>query len=145
MNSHLTPIDPVQLHRSPAFTQGMLAPAGPTPYVGGQNGADSAGNLLEGLEAQTEQALRNVFVVLDAAETAAEHVAKVTINLAVGIDPTDVYSAPCSVGGDRRTAVTVLAVNRARPGALVEVEAIATTSTPLTTTMFWLRSAVIPQ
>jgi len=52
-----TPVDPPQLFRSPAFAQGMILPAGPTLYVGGQNGIDSSGSLLKGLGAQTEQAL----------------------------------------------------------------------------------------
>ncbi|WP_166983184.1 RidA family protein [Paramicrobacterium fandaimingii] len=39
-------------------------PTGPTLYVGGQNGTDGDGVLLEGLGAQTEQALRNVLAML---------------------------------------------------------------------------------
>ncbi|MBC7724971.1 MAG: RidA family protein, partial [Burkholderiaceae bacterium] len=42
-------IDPPELYRSPAFARGMVLPAGPTLYVGGQNGTDSSGALLEGL------------------------------------------------------------------------------------------------
>lgn len=125
MTTHVTPVDPEQLHRSPAFAQGMIAPAGPTLYVGGQNGTDASGELLEGLRAQTEQALRNVLAVLDAAGSGPEHVVKLTIYLAPDIDPTDGYAATGEVWGDRRTAVTVLAVAPARPGALVEIDAIA--------------------
>ena len=36
----------------------MIVPALPTLYVGGQNGIDSTGPLLDGLQAQTEQAMR---------------------------------------------------------------------------------------
>jgi 2-iminobutanoate/2-iminopropanoate deaminase len=125
MTTHVTPVDPEELHRSPAFAQGMIAPAGPTLYVGGQNGIDSSGKLLKGLRAQTEQALRNVLAVLAAAGTGPEHVVKLTIFLAPGIDPTDGYAATGDVWGDHRTAVTVLAVAPARPGALVEIDAIA--------------------
>ncbi|HEY8702017.1 MAG TPA: RidA family protein [Arthrobacter sp.] len=125
MDTHPTPVDPPQSHYSPAFAQGMILPAGPTLYVGGQNGTDAGGNLLEGLEAQTEQAMRNVLAVLAAAGTGPEHVAKLTIYLAAGVDPGLAYAATRSVWGDHRTAVTVLAVTPARPGALVEVEAIA--------------------
>ena len=113
------------LYRSPAFAQGMIAPAGPTLYVGGQNGADSSGELLEGLGPQTEQALRNLLAVLAEAGTGPEHVAKLTIYLAAGIDPTEAYGATRTVWGDHRTAVTVLAVTPARPGALVEIDAVA--------------------
>jgi 2-iminobutanoate/2-iminopropanoate deaminase len=126
MTTHVTPVDPDELHRSPAFAQGMIAPAGPTLYVGGQNGVDASGHLLEGLRVQTEQALRNVLAVLAAADTGPEHVVKLTIFLAPGIDPTDGYAATGDVWGDHRTAVTVLAVAPARPGALVEIDAIAT-------------------
>ena len=120
-----TPVDPPQLHYSPAFAHGMIVPAGPTLYVGGQNGTDNTGALLEGLEAQTEQAIRNVLAVLAEAGTGPEYVAKLTIYLAAGVDPGSAYAATRSVWGDRRTAVTVLAVTPARPGALVEIEAIA--------------------
>ena len=125
-SSRPTPVDPPELPASPAFAWGMVAPAGPTLYVGGQNGTDADGVLLDGLGPQTEQALRNVLAVLDAAGTDGDHVAKLTIYLAAGIDPTDAYAATGSVWGKRRTAVTVLAVTPARPGALVEVDAVAT-------------------
>jgi enamine deaminase RidA (YjgF/YER057c/UK114 family) len=125
VSTHPTPVDPPQLAHSPAFAQGMLVAAGPTLYVGGQNGTDSTGALLDGLEAQTEQALRNVLAVLAEAGTDADHVAKLTIYLATGIDPRGAYAATSTVWGERRTAVTVLAVTPARPGALVEIEAIA--------------------
>jgi hypothetical protein len=65
----------------------MIVPAGPTLYVGGQNGTDNTGALLDGLEAQTEQAMRNVLAVLAEAGTGPEYVAKLTIYLAAGVDP----------------------------------------------------------
>ena len=120
-----SPIDPPQLMHSPAFAQGMLVPAGPTLYVGGQNGVDASGALRDGLGPQTEQALRNLLAVLAEAGSGPEHVAKLTIYLAPGIDPTDAYAATGSVWGAHRTAVTVLAVAPARPGALVEIDAVA--------------------
>jgi 2-iminobutanoate/2-iminopropanoate deaminase len=130
MTTQLTAVDPPQLYRSPAFAQGMIIPAGPTLYVGGQNGTDNTGALLDGLEAQTEQAMRNLLAVLAEAGSGPEHVAKLTIYLASGIDPTAAYAATRSVWGEHRTAVTVLAVTPARPGALVEVDAVAMLSDP---------------
>ena len=118
-------VDPPGLYRSPAFAQGMVVPAGPVLFVGGQNGVDAQGALLDGLQAQTEQALRNVIAVLEAAGTDADHVAKLTIYLAPGVDPGPAYAASGAVWGQRRTAVTVLTIPPARPGALVEVEAVA--------------------
>lgn len=120
-----TPVDPPQLLRSPAFAQGMILPAGPVLFVGGQNGVDAQGALLDGLKAQTEQALRNLLAVLAEAGSGPEHVVKLNIHLAPGIDPTDGYAATREVWGGQRTAVTVLAVAPARPGALVEIDAVA--------------------
>ncbi len=103
----------------------MIAPAGRTLYVGGQNGTDSTGALADGLGAQTALALRNVLAVLAEAGSSPEHVVKLTIYLATGIDPGEAYAATATVWGDRRTAVSVLAITPARPGALVEIEAVA--------------------
>ena len=125
MTTHVTPIDPPQLYRSPAFAQGMVIPAGPTLYVGGQNGTDNTGALLDGFEAQTEQAMRNLLAVLAEAGSGPEHVAKLTIYLAPGLDPAAGFAASSAVWGAHRTAVSVLAVAPARPGALVEIEAVA--------------------
>ena len=123
----ITHLNPDSLHSNPAFSQGVLVRGSAnTLYVGGQNGTDASGAIVEGgLGPQTEQALRNVLAVLDAAGTGPEHVVKLTIHLAPGIDPSDGYAATGAVWGDRRTAVTVLTVTPARPGALVEIDAIA--------------------
>jgi len=63
-DSGVQQVDPPGLYRSPAFAQGMIAPEGPILFVGGQNGVDAQGELLDGLQAQTEQALRNLLAVL---------------------------------------------------------------------------------
>lgn len=120
-----TPIDPPQLYRSPVFAQGMVVPPGPILFVGGQNGVDATGALLDGLGAQVAQAMRNVLAVLAEAGSGPELVARLTIHLAPGVDVAEAFAASQSVWGQHRTAVTVLAVAPARPGALVEVEAIA--------------------
>lgn len=125
MTPQPTPVDPPQLHRSPAFAQGMIVPAGPTLYVGGQNGTDETGALVDGLEAQADRAMRNVLAVLAEAGAGPEHVAKLTIYLDPAVDPGAAYAATGEAWGGRRTAVTVLAVAPARPGALVEIEAVA--------------------
>ncbi|HWK20667.1 MAG TPA: RidA family protein [Microbacteriaceae bacterium] len=119
------PIDPPSSFHSPAFAQGMVLAAGRTLYVGGQNGTDATGALVDGgLGPQTEQALRNVIAVLEAAGTDIHHVAKLTIYLDPSIDPMEAYAASQRVWS-ARTAVSVLAVKPANPGALVEVEAVA--------------------
>jgi enamine deaminase RidA (YjgF/YER057c/UK114 family) len=75
-SARTTHVDPEELHRNPAFTQGVIAPAAPTLYVGGQLGTDSTGKLLGGIEAQTTQAMQNVLTVLAAAGTGPQHVVK---------------------------------------------------------------------
>lgn len=119
-----TPIDPPGVPRSPAFAQGMLVPAGPLLFVGGQNGIDADGTPLKGVAAQTAQALRNLKAVLAEAGTTPEHVAKLTIYLTTGVDPNQAYAASAEEW-PYRTAVTVLAVPLSRPGVLVEIEAVA--------------------
>ena len=125
MTSTPTPVDPPELPSNPAFAQGMILPAAATIYVGGQNGVNGDGTLLEGLQAQTEQALRNVLAVLEAAGSGADHTAKLTIYLDPSVDPNPAYAASRAVW-TARTAVTVLAIAPARAGALVEIEAVAT-------------------
>ena len=121
-----THLDPEELANNPAFTQGVIAPAGRTLYVGGQLGTDSTGKLLDGIEAQTTQAMRNVLTVLAAAGTGPEHVVKLNIYLVHGVDAQVGYAASRSVWGDHRTAVTVVSTaGHARPGALVEIDAVA--------------------
>ena len=72
MTVKTTHVDPEDLYSSPAFTQGVIAPAAQTLYVGGQLGTDSTGKLLDGIEAQSAQAMRNVLTVLAAAGTGPE-------------------------------------------------------------------------
>ncbi|NUS74082.1 MAG: RidA family protein [Corynebacteriales bacterium] len=127
MTAKPVPVDPKELPSNPAFTQGMIAPAGKTLYVGGQLGTDGRGNMLEGVEAQSAQAMRNVLTVLAAAGTGPENVVKLNIHLVHGVDVQAGYAASRSVWGNQRTAITVISTaGHARPGALVEIDAIAT-------------------
>ena len=127
MTARTTHPDPEELHSNPAFTQGVIAPAARTLYVGGQLGTDSTGKLLDGVEAQSAQAMRNVLTVLSAAGTGPEQVVKLNIYLVHGVDAQVGYAASRSVWGDHRTAVTVVSTaGHARPGALVEIDAVAT-------------------
>ena len=71
----LTHVNPAQLHTSPVFSQGVIAQAGRTLYVGGQNGTDATGAITGGIAEQTAQAFRNVLAVLEAAGAGPEHVA----------------------------------------------------------------------
>ncbi|MGX5182884.1 RidA family protein [Streptomyces avermitilis] len=126
MTAKTTHLDPEGLHHNPAFTQGVITPAARTLHVGGQLGTDSTGNLLDGIEAQTTQAMRNVLTVLAAAGTGPEHVAKLNIYLVNGVDAQVGYAASRSAWGNHRTAITVVSTaGHARPGALVEIDAVA--------------------
>jgi enamine deaminase RidA (YjgF/YER057c/UK114 family) len=126
MTAKTTHLDPEELHHNPAFTQGVITPAARTLHVGGQLGTDSTGNLLDGIEAQTTQAMRNVLTVLAAAGTGPEHVAKLNIYLVNGADAQVGYAASRSAWGNHRTAITVVSTaGNARPGALVEIDAVA--------------------
>jgi len=121
------PVDPETLHTSPVYAQGMLAPAGPLLFVGGQNGTDAEGNLLDGVEAQSAQAARNVLAVLEAGGTDLTHVVKLTILFVDGVDLGAAYAAVMPVWQGHRCAVSGMRVaGLGRPGALIEIEAIAT-------------------
>ncbi|MBM7172335.1 RidA family protein [Streptomyces sp. G44] len=126
MTARTAHLDPEGLPHNPAFTQGVITSAGRTLHVGGQLGSDRTGSLLDGVEAQAAQAMRNVLTVLAAAGAGPEHVAKLTIYLVGGVDAQVAYAAARSVWGEHRTAVTVVSTaGHARPGALVEIDAVA--------------------
>lgn len=120
----VTHLNPPSLHTAPAFSQGTST--GSLVFVGGQNGTDAAGNILDGLEEQSKQAFRNVLAVLEAAGSGPEHVVKLTIYLASDADVTQGFAAASEVWGPHPTAITVLRVaGFVVPGALVEIDAIA--------------------
>lgn len=122
-------VNPDTMHTNPAYAQGTIAPAGRTLYVGGQNGVDAEGTLLEGAEAQVAQAMRNVLTVLDAAGASQKDVAKLTIYLHPSLSGESGFAAALPIWGQHATAITVVQVaGFARPGVLVEIEAIAALS-----------------
>lgn len=123
----LTHINPSGLHRNPAFSQGVLVSGGSLLVVGGQQGTDEEGRLVsDDLGEQTKQALRNVLTVLAAVGADASNVARLGVYLAAGADADAGYASAFEVWGANPTAVTVLTVHSfARPGVLVEIEALA--------------------
>ncbi|WP_425955685.1 RidA family protein [Xylanimonas sp. McL0601] len=119
-------VNPDSLYKSPVFSQGTIAPAGRTLYVGGQNGIDSDGVMAVGVVAQVVQAIANLQAVLDAAGATPDDVAKLTIYLDQRVDPREAYAASVDAWGEHRTAVTgMMVASLAVPGALVEIEAVA--------------------
>jgi len=123
----LTHLNPASLHTNPAFSQGVRIDGGTLIVVGGQNGTDTAGEIVsDDLGEQTVQALRNVLDVLAEGGADQSHVAKLTIYLQAGGDVTAGYQAAAEVWGQNPTAITVLQVaGFARPEALVEIDALA--------------------
>jgi 2-iminobutanoate/2-iminopropanoate deaminase len=99
---------------------------GDTVYCSGQIGLDPAtGELVDGVEAQAERALRNLESVLDAAGLGFDDVVKTTIFLA---DVND-FAAVNGVYGrhmpDPPPARSTIGVGALPKGALVEIEMIA--------------------
>jgi 2-iminobutanoate/2-iminopropanoate deaminase len=124
----ITHLNPPSLLQTPIFSQGTIIPAGSRILVvGGQNGVDAEGKVVgSSVREQSEQALRNVLAVLEAAGATQADVAKLTIYLVAGSDINEGFAAAQAVWGDHPTAITGLFVSAlAAPDRLVEIEAIA--------------------
>jgi enamine deaminase RidA (YjgF/YER057c/UK114 family) len=128
-NMKITHINPDTLHKSPAFSQGILVEGGKTLYIGGQNGFLPDGSLAgKDLTSQTEQVYRNILEVLKSVGASQENVVKQTIYVVKGQNIQDGFTAAQKVWGDFPTAISVLTVESlGAPGAdvLLEVDAIA--------------------
>lgn len=120
-------INPASVHFNPASAHAVLVTgAGRLLFLGGQNGVDIAGNVVMGLRAQTEQALRNLMSVLGAGGATLENIVKMTVYLVEGADPEEAFAAASRVWGRRPTAMTVIVVaGLANPDFLIEIDAIA--------------------
>ena len=124
----ITHLNPDALFTNPAFSQGVLVRnASTTLYVGGQNGTDASGAIVEGgLGAQTEQALHNVLAVLAEAGADQSNVVRMAVYVAAGESVDEGFAASMRVWGQHPTAITVLFVAAlGRPDALVEIEVVA--------------------
>ena len=95
-------------------------------FLAGQVGLDpGTGELVEGLEAQTERALRNLIAVLDAAGLGMADVVKTTCLLADIGDFAAFTEVYARFVGDPPPARATYAVAALPRGALVEIEAVA--------------------
>jgi len=123
-------INPQGLHEPPTYHHIAIASGSRTVFVSGQVAFDEHGNLVgEGdVVAQAEQAYRNVATALAAVGGSTEAIAKLT-TFVVGHRPEligPVMGARAAVFGEHKPASTYLGVESlARPGLLVEVEAVA--------------------
>lgn len=100
-------------------------------FCSGQIGLDPAtGELVDGVEAQAERALKNLSAVLDAAGLAIADVVKTTIFLADIDDFSAVNGVYARHMPDPPPARSTFAVGALPKGARVEIEAIAHRRTP---------------
>ena len=121
--------------RQPVSTSGAPAAIGPYSqgiasadlvFCSGQLGLDPAsGELAEGVEAQTERALRNLAAVLDAAGCSWGDVVKTTIFLADIGDFGAVNAVYARFMPDPPPARSTFAVGALPKGGLIEIDAIA--------------------
>ena len=106
------------------YSQGI--DAGNLVFVAGQVGRDPAtGDLPEGIEAQTECAMKNIAAILDAAGLSWANVAKTTCLLANIEDFQAFNGVYVNFVSDPRPARATYAVKALPGGALVEIEAFA--------------------
>ena len=107
-----------------AYSQAIVS--GDLVFCSGQVGLDpSTGELVEGVEAQAERALRNLAAVLDAAGVGFADVVKTTIFLADVADFAAVNGIYGSFMPDPPPARSTIGVGGLPRGARVEIEAIA--------------------
>lgn len=124
-------LQPDGLVRSPAFSHAAVVPAGAaTIYVGGQNGVDENGQVVDpdDVAAQSVRAVDNVEVALRAAGADLSDVVSWTVLIAADADITAAYGAiaPRLARAGAPPLVTAARVaGLAVPGALLEISAIA--------------------
>ena len=94
-------------------------------FTAGQIGIDpEKGELLEGLERQTEQALMNLIAVVEAAGGSRDSIVKTTIFLVRMEDFPKVNEIYQKFFGEPYPARSTVAVKELPKGALIEIEAI---------------------
>ncbi len=130
--SILEHINPDSMHKNPAFSQGIIMPAGARILViGGQNAVNASGEVVGkgDIVAQTKQAVGNLFTVLEAAGGKPENLVRIGLILREDADLRAGFGAWMEVAGSRLKApptVTSTIVSKlAVPDYLIEVEAMA--------------------
>jgi len=123
-------LNPVAIHKPRGWTHVVTAAAGTTVYVSGQIGMTPEGKVLEGLDAQAQQAYANLKAALAAAGATPADVVKETIFLVQwDFAPDKLESlrrAREPLFGERYPASTLLGVQAlGRREYLVEVEVVA--------------------
>jgi enamine deaminase RidA (YjgF/YER057c/UK114 family) len=122
-------INPEGLHRSPAFSQAVVAeqPA-KTIYIGGQNGVDADGKVVgPTVGEQSLQAFRNLATILESEGASLANIVHWTIAVVDGNAFDEGVAAFQQVWNpaDPPPAITVHVVAGLNPGCLVEIDAVA--------------------
>jgi 2-iminobutanoate/2-iminopropanoate deaminase len=127
--THETPLKPVTAAQLPSpvgpYSPGMVV--GNLVFVSGQAGRDPrTGIVPDGVEAQTEQALRNVAAILESAGSSLGHVIRCGVFLIHMSDFQKMNAIYAQMFGDHRPARTTVVVS-ALPGKglRVEIDAVA--------------------
>ena len=124
-------LNPPGMYRSPVFSQGIILPANTRILlIGGQNGVDDKGAVVHKTDVarQTERALANLQLVLQAAGGRLEDLVKVTIIMQQDIDLNAAFGEWMKVWGQRSNPPTVTGFRvaaLANPDVLIEIEAQA--------------------
>ncbi len=108
-------------HYSPAVVHNGLV------FVSGQLAVDhqTGKPVTDSIEAQTEQCLRNVEAVLQAANSDLNHVLKMTIYVSDESLWAAVNATYARVLGEHKPARAIIPVNKFRGEFLIEIEAVA--------------------
>ncbi|MFO0695220.1 MAG: RidA family protein [Polyangiales bacterium] len=124
-------IEPDGMLKSPAFSQGILLPAGARMLlIGGQNGVDEQGRLVSrDFGEQTAKAVDNLIKVLESAGGTLENLVRVGIYVKGDVDIRPGFEAWMQRWGRRPNPPTIVVLRVSgmgmSPDALVEIEATA--------------------
>jgi enamine deaminase RidA (YjgF/YER057c/UK114 family) len=124
-------INPPQLAPAAGFSHAVTATGNSLVFLAGQTALDGEGRIVgEGIVAQFERALTNLFIALEAAGGKPEHLARMTIYV---VDPADYKTNAREIGdvwqqlaGRDYPAMALIGVTRLWDDeALVEVDGLA--------------------
>lgn len=124
-------INPDGMLKSPAFSQGIIVPAGArTLIIGGQDGVDDKGQLVsKDIGEQTAKALENLIRVLETAGGTIEALVRLAIYVKGDADIRPGFEAWMRRWGRRPNPPAIVVLRVAglgmSPDALVEIEATA--------------------
>ena len=124
-------INPDSMHKNPAFSQGIIVPAGArTLVIGGQNAVNAKGEIVGkgDMAAQTTQALDNLITVLETAGGSLDGLIRVGIYFRADADIAAGFGAWMKRAGALANPPAVVGVKvagLAHPDYLIEIEATA--------------------